>query len=845
MFAQHPVDDQTLKTHYLTSASLEAKPTIMERYTFARRALSAMPSTPDDVVFLAAVFVAFGSGALLLHWIRRVRDIGLQKQWHDAQMKTFQEGFATFEQLPQQLNAINACIGELREKADGATDRFNTISDRINDLSQNIDHLQTVRAGTHDVKRPSTVQPTTDVGSADANELVAVKSHIKNLESKMSEITKRKDELEQANASLKEDLERATKSDEEEQSDEYKTLLMQNEELQTQVAQTERSLRILEQEKERVAANGDPAMKQQEEVIKNYENELEGLEERLALAQNDRTTARDETTQMSSELEELESKLSTAQSDQDGMRKENGRLSSEVSELETSLSSARSDQQRMVQEIQNHLAVVQRLRDDLSSAEHERDQQREANESFAGLNESTRQPEADQSAIVDLKEKLKAETLKSADLKVRNDVLTKDIGKNEAHIETMKADEVHNKQQLDRLTSQVESLERQKMDLEATLEEHSQAKESGDQAEEHAEGLQDNTSSDASEQRGESQPDITKVSTSPQQSNTSGTAPDDSWVEVAAQIPTAPDGRPTTGDESAEVDEALSPVVKLPMAPAAEASGRPATRKSWADDDEQEFDPEIQKFAARTASLPSTLSSTNSPAQENPDSPAAKPQPTIDTSVANNASGVTTPHSSASSLPAGPSPTSEIVTALCRYCNVDVPVEMIQLPNGRRYVDWPKHSRETGCKNRALGISSRPQSRGGSASPSSAGFSPGGFHGNFPNPNRSRPDSRNSYGSGRGSKPSSPVDMSPGSRRGSFSPRGRGGFEGRGGHGRGRSSERSSPVMNSPGTYQSSDNGGDGRQYGRGDRSRPSGGGGDWRPHRFANDGNDRSSETY
>ncbi|KAI4672425.1 uncharacterized protein J4E78_000926 [Alternaria triticimaculans] len=641
-----------------------------------------MPSTPDDVVFLAAVFVAFGSGALLLHWIRRVRDIGLQKQWHDAQMKTFQEGFATFEQLPQQLNAINACIGELREKADGATDRFNTISDRINDLSQNIDHLQTVRAGTHDVKRPSTVQPTTDVGSADANELVAVKSHIKNLESKMSEITKRKDELEQANASLKEDLERATKSEGEEQSDEYKTLLMQNEELQTQVAQTERSLRILEQEKERVAANGDPAMKQQEEVIKNYENEIEGLEERLALAQKDRTTARDKTTQMSSELEELESKLLTAQSDQNEMRQENNRLSSMISDLETSLSSSRSDQQRMAYEIENHLAVVNRLRDDLSSAEHERDQQKEANERLAGLDEGTRQPGADQSTIIDdLKEKLEAESLKRADLEVRNDVLTKDIGKNEAHIETMKADEAQNRQQLDGLTSQVESLERQKMDLEATLEEHSQAKESEDQADEHGEGLQDNTFSDASEQRDESQPDITKLPTSPQQSNTSGTAPDDSWVEVAAQIPTAPDGRPTTGGESAEVDEALSPVVKLPMAPAAEASGSPGTRKSWAAGDEQEFDPEIQKFAARTASLPSAHSSTNSPAQENPDSPAAKPQPTIDTSVANNASGATTPHSNASSLPVGPSPTSDTVTALCKYCDIDVPVDMIQLPN--------------------------------------------------------------------------------------------------------------------------------------------------------------------
>ncbi|KAI4650711.1 hypothetical protein J4E93_003068 [Alternaria ventricosa] len=600
----------------------------MERYTFARRALSAMPPTPDDVVFLAAVFIAFGSGALLLDWIRRVRDVGLQKQWHDAQSRTLQEGFATFEQLPQQLNAINASIGELREKADGATDRFNTISDRINDLSRNIG------AGTHDAQGPSTVQPATAVSSADANEsLVAIKSHIKNLESKMSEMSEQKDELEQANVGLKEDLERATKFDGEEQSAEYKRLLKLNEELQTQVAQIEHSRTILEQEKGRSAAHSDLEMKQQEKVIKDYENEIEGLDERLALAQKDQTTAREETKQMSSELEGLESKLSTAQSHQDEMRKENVRLSSVVSELETSLSSARSNQQRMTQEIENHVAVVKRLRDDLSSAENERDQQREANEKLAGLHEGTRQSEADQSKIVDdLKEKLQAENLKSADLKVRNNVLTKDIGKNEAQIEMMKADEVQNKQQLDHLTSQVKSLERQKMDLEATLEERSQAKESEDQAEEHSEGLQDNTSSDASEQIDESQADITKSTTSPQQSNTSGTAPDDSWVEVAGQTPTAPDGRPTTDDESAEVDEALSPVVNLPMTPAAEVSGRPATRKSWADDDEQEFDPEIQSFAARTASFPSALPSTNSPVQESPDSPAAKPQPTIDTS---------------------------------------------------------------------------------------------------------------------------------------------------------------------------------------------------------------------
>lgn len=324
----------------------------MERYTFARRVLSAIPTTSDDVIFLAAVFVAFFSGALLLDWVRRVRDVGLQKQWHDAQMMTLHEGFRSLEQLPQKLNAINTSIGELLEKADGAIDRFNNISDRIDDLGQNVDQLHDVGVYTCDINRPSTVQSSRAVNSADANELlVAIKPYMKNLESKMSEMSKQKDKLEQANVSLKEDLERATKSDGVGQSDEYKRLLMQNEELQAQVAQTEHSVQILEQEKGRLAANSDLAMKQQEEVIEKHETDIEGLEEILASAQDDRTTAREEMQQMSSELVVLKSKLSVAQSDYIETEQENERLLSVISDSETRLSSAPEHQERMAQEI--------------------------------------------------------------------------------------------------------------------------------------------------------------------------------------------------------------------------------------------------------------------------------------------------------------------------------------------------------------------------------------------------------------------------------------------------------------------------------------------------------------
>ncbi|KAI4952085.1 hypothetical protein J4E91_003547 [Alternaria rosae] len=748
----------------------------MERYTFARRVLSAIPTTSDDVVFLAAVFVAFFSGALLLDWVRRVRDVGLQEQWHDAQMMTLQEGFRSLEQLPQKLNAINTSISELREKADGAIDRFNNISDRIDDLSQDVDRLQDVGVYTHDINRPSTVQSSRAVNSADANELlVAIKLHIKNLESKMSEISKQKHELEQANVSLKEDLERATKSDGVEQSDEYKRLLMQSEELQAQVAQTEHSVQILEQEKGRLAANSDLAMKQQEEVIEKHETDIEGLEERLASAQDDRTTAREEMQQMSSELDELESKLSVAQSDCIETEQENERLLSVISDLETRLSSAREDHERMAQEIKNHLAEIKTIQDDLSSAEHERDQQWEANKRLSGLNASTRQSGADQNAIVDdLNERLNAESIKSAELRITNNVLTKDIGRNEAYIETMKAYEVRNKQQLNRLTSQVKSLERQKMDLEVTLRERSQAKKSEDQAEKHSEGLQDNTSRDAAEQRDESQSDITKLPTSPQQSDTSGTAPDDSWVEAAAQTSTAPDGRPTTDGESADVDEGLSPVVNLPMAPVVEAIGRSGARKSWADDDNQDLDTEIQKFSARTASLQSTLSSTNPPAQEYPDSPAAKPQPAIDTSVGNFASAATVANSNATPLPATPSSTFDIVTAHCFNCKTGVPVERIQLPNGMQRLDWHKHLKETGCKTRAIRASSQAQSGRGSAPVSSAAPSPGSFRRNFSNLNRNTFSSRNSYGRGGDSGPPSPIVHSPGGHQGSNNHGGRG-----------------------------------------------------------------------
>jgi predicted nucleic acid-binding Zn-ribbon protein len=144
----------------------------MEKDTFTRHALSAMPSTPDEVIFLASVLVAFFSGALLVDWICRFRDLEAQKQWHDTQMKTFQKGFGPLEKLPRHLIAIQTSLDELQGKLVTVFGRFNDMSDRTDAIGRAVDHVHKHQHQDVDIKKPSLAQTPITAGSTDVSELL-------------------------------------------------------------------------------------------------------------------------------------------------------------------------------------------------------------------------------------------------------------------------------------------------------------------------------------------------------------------------------------------------------------------------------------------------------------------------------------------------------------------------------------------------------------------------------------------------------------------------------------------------------------------------------------------------
>jgi chromosome segregation ATPase len=131
-----------------------------------------MPSTPDEVIFLAAVLVAFFSGALLVNWIRRFRDLEAQKQWHDTQMKTFQKGFGPFIEIPRYLIAMQTSLDELQGKLVTVFGRFNDMSDRTDAIGRAVDHVHKHQHQDFDVKKPSLAQAPITTGSTDVSELL-------------------------------------------------------------------------------------------------------------------------------------------------------------------------------------------------------------------------------------------------------------------------------------------------------------------------------------------------------------------------------------------------------------------------------------------------------------------------------------------------------------------------------------------------------------------------------------------------------------------------------------------------------------------------------------------------
>ncbi|CAG5162319.1 uncharacterized protein ALTATR162_LOCUS6198 [Alternaria atra] len=149
----------------------------MEGYALPRRALGAMPNTSEDIVFLAAAIVAFFSGALIVDWLRWIRDVSKQKQWHDMQMKALQEGFGSSHHFPRSFAAIQASLNVLHGKADDASDRVDDKSSRIDEIRQALDHIHKHQHQDFDFKTPSLVQSPDTAQLQDLRELlVAVRN---------------------------------------------------------------------------------------------------------------------------------------------------------------------------------------------------------------------------------------------------------------------------------------------------------------------------------------------------------------------------------------------------------------------------------------------------------------------------------------------------------------------------------------------------------------------------------------------------------------------------------------------------------------------------------------------
>jgi hypothetical protein len=610
-------------------------------------------------------------------------------------------------------------------------------------------------------------------------------------------------------------------------------MLVENEELKTQVTQFEETLHGLNQgrhENGRLVAARELELKQQEEEIEKQMATIEEMEERLASAQNDRTQFKEQMEHQSSELEAFESTLSTAQSEKAEMVQELDRQSWVIKDLEARLSSARSDQDNMPQEIETHLSEIRRLKSDLSTAQDNQTKLTEENKKLCELHESVRQSEKGQSVVINhLKQRLEAENSKSVSLQADCDALTQEVERINALVGNLETERLENKQEMDRLTNQVEFLEKHKKGLEEAMEERDGAREGELQAQLPIEDLGKDVFSASSEQEKMLQPDITELSTSPQQVGTSEVVSDGSWVSVVAPDVTAehaasviapvsisgaepPNREQKTDSGTADVKEDESSAADHPATPVAGTTGKLATRANWADADEQEggfLDTEMKKFTAGTASFPSATSPTSSPAQDNS---TAEPQPSIDDGESKSEPVATAPSSNATSPPTTLSSPPGQGIDYCMHCKKDVPVEKFRSRDGIETTNWRKHLGETKCAPRSRKTPAGLQSSGGSAPTSPAlyspdghqsfgdnsiragfggfgGFgglggrgsggggggggsapsSPRGYRGNYDNSNRG---GHRGGGSGRGSRPSSPADHSS---RGGFSRGSRGG----------------------------------------------------------------------
>ncbi|KAL1798804.1 hypothetical protein ACET3X_002841 [Alternaria dauci] len=198
----------------------------MDTYTSTRHALDAPPDTPDVVIFIVSVIIAFLSGIFFIDWIRRVHDIVVQHRWHAAQMKGLERSFGASEELYKLFTSMQSSINELHVKVDDASGYIKNQSDRIDEINHARDQIQEQQHQTFDIERHPVLQPSIEGSAQDFGELlVAVqtlqdtfrssglqKDSLQQMEGKMENLSKYNDELKYINTELRDEMERVEES---------------------------------------------------------------------------------------------------------------------------------------------------------------------------------------------------------------------------------------------------------------------------------------------------------------------------------------------------------------------------------------------------------------------------------------------------------------------------------------------------------------------------------------------------------------------------------------------------------------------------------------------------------
>jgi predicted nucleic acid-binding Zn-ribbon protein len=714
----------------------------MEGHTFARRALGAVPDTPDDVIFLVAVLVAFFSGALLIDWIRRVRDVAKQKQWHDTQMKALEKGFNSFEHLPGPFAAIQDSLNGLHGKADDASNRINHESNRIDEILQTLGHI---------LKEPSLVQPPNTASSRDLGELLAAVRNIQDtlaspdrntfttahqsnpviptgtINHVFSDISTLSSHPElppilgtSSTQTQTEPL--STKPDPRVASLEvalsdfqsnYNALNGENMDLgQRLKAAEEMNAKIEENAREVAEKHWKQLLDDRNELIRTQEDNLQQSQGEV----KDLSKQRDELAHANVELQEEIKRV--------GKSTEN--TTEKFEELRRALAGKDLSRKQLEEKLESQSSKVQNLETRLSLAENERTKTEEKikdlSQRHGGVQLSLTERDA---TIRELNERLTAEANQMSMISTERNALAKSNESMNGQMRALEETISHDKRQIEHLTNERDIAKKQTEDLEQELEERNQARQ--DQKEDRNDhgDIQDSSSGGVPKQTLDFEQDPTRQTASPVQSITT---PNEGPTQEPIQDPKAennaslampentpkdkdPEEHMSANEESEDVAEDTTSPANLPVSSSSWKGKEPVEKRNWAEDDAKDDlpDEEAEKSGAETALLPTTSSPGVPSFQKLPEFNDLFQGTTLPDEKNEHMMSPTVPGSQPNASPATPQATSDFVKDYCRNCQKDVILETFTKPDGRRLPDWLKHLKEVGCKPKDSAFQKEPR----------------------------------------------------------------------------------------------------------------------------------------